>query len=88
VHVKAPGASSKPVGAAGPTKKAPGAGAGAVRGGPAGGGGVGDGGDGGAGEVPKKAQLTAFVVAQAPGGRKRNSSAEAYLPAGLPCFVT
>jgi hypothetical protein len=96
VHVKAVGASSKPVCAAGPTNKAPGTGMEATRrqsarGGPASGGGVGGCGDGGGGEVPKKAQLTEFVVAQAPSGRKRcssNSSAEAFLPAGLPCFVT
>ena len=42
----------------------------------------------GASDVAKKAQVTEFAVAQAPSGRKRHSSEEAFLPAGLPCFVT
>jgi len=84
-HAKAAGASAKP-GAA--TNKGPGAPPAAmrrqsVRGVVAGGAGAAAG-----GEVPKRAQVTEFAVAQAPSGRKRNSSAEAYLPAGLPCFVT
>ncbi len=84
-HAKAAGASAKP-GAA--TNKGPGAVTAAmrrqsVRGVAAGGAGTAAG-----GEVPKRAQVTEFAVAQAPSGRKRNSSAEAYLPAGLPCFVT